>query len=178
MTENFLIFLRVQVNFSCWQPKSVAVLESMKKKPQLLPADNAKVPGAVVRIKQNVSSTLSFQIGQDRLTSWGGKTTQTISSNSNRFFLGQLKVFSRCIATRQFCFHSIHLLCCKNSKSQSCESLHSAFLERFMAQVRGKFPRVQTKVSQTREIWMHDLVMMPVMQDKYIIISSVIFHLP
>lgn len=88
MTENFLIFLRVQVNFSCCQPRSVAVLESMKKKPQLLPADNAKVPGAVVRIKQNVSLTLNFQVGQDRLISWGGKTTQTINSNSNKFFLG------------------------------------------------------------------------------------------
>lgn len=190
MTEKFLIFLGVQV-ISCQQPTSVAGLESVKKKNQLLPADSARVTGALARIKQDVSFALNFQAGEDRLTSWGGKTTQTISSNSNKFFLGQLKLFLRCTATlawlvshikhrqmvRQLCFHPIHLLCCKNSKSQSCELLHSAFLERFMAQARGKFPRAQAKVSQTRESWTHDLVMMPVMRDKYIIISSVIFHL-
>lgn len=48
---------------------------------------------------------------------------------------------------RQLCFHPMHLLCCKNSKSQSYESLHSAFLERFVAQARGKFPCAQTKIS-------------------------------
>lgn len=88
MTENFLVFLGVQVIFSCWQSTSVAGLESMKKKSQLLSADNAKVPGAIAGTNQNVSLTLNFQVEEDRLTSWAGKTTHIIGSNSNMLFLG------------------------------------------------------------------------------------------
>lgn len=148
MTEHFLIFLGVQVIFLCWQPRSVAGLESMKKKPQLLPADNAEVPGAIARAKHFLEFEFSSMRGQTNIIGWKNHpdhhqqfkyaffriveaVPQMQSKSQHSTKHGQMD--------RQLCFYPIPLLCCKNSKSQSCESLHSAFLERFMAQQEENF---------------------------------------